>query len=83
MTLSAKRDPRREPHPFRSRSKATRPTSAESSSVGGAAERPPTADPQVVAFEDLAEGQRMVLIRHQGEEYRLSLTKSGKLVLTK
>lgn len=39
--------------------------------------------PSVYRFEELASGQRVVLIRHRGQEYRLTATKAGKLVLNK
>ena len=32
---------------------------------------------------DLLQGQREVIIEHGGEEYRLRLTRQGKLLLTK
>jgi hemin uptake protein HemP len=33
--------------------------------------------------QDLLQGQSLVLIRHQGETYRLQTTRQGKLILTK
>ena len=39
--------------------------------------------PLTYHFEELASGQRIVLIRHHGQEYRLTATKTGKLVLNK
>ena len=41
------------------------------------------ARPSTYHFDDLASGQRIVLIRHHGQEYRLTATKTGKLVLNK
>jgi hemin uptake protein HemP len=36
-----------------------------------------------IASQDLMGGERVILIRHGEEEYRLRLTASGKLILTK
>jgi hypothetical protein len=36
-----------------------------------------------ITSEALMAGQRMILIRHGNEEYRLQVTGSGKLILTK
>jgi hypothetical protein len=36
-----------------------------------------------ISSEELLAGQRMVVIRHGKEEYRLQLTGAGKLILTK
>ena len=41
------------------------------------------AQQKIVAFEDLSGGQKVVLIHFNGQQYRLRLTKSGRLVLTK
>lgn len=43
-------------------------------------ERPPL---RVVASEALFEGAREIIIRHGGEDYRLRLTRVGKLILNK
>jgi hemin uptake protein HemP len=46
-------------------------------------ERPrPAGKPRLQAAALLA-GSREVIIEHAGEEYRLRLTKNGKLILTK
>jgi len=37
----------------------------------------------VVRIEDLMDGQHELTILHAGEEYRLRITKNGKLILTK
>ncbi|MDA8128074.1 MAG: hemin uptake protein HemP [Betaproteobacteria bacterium] len=39
--------------------------------------------PGVVPADSLFQGGQEVLIRHNGEHYRLRITKSGKLILTK
>ena len=43
----------------------------------------PPERPRCVRSEDLLEGRRDVLIQHGKEVYRLSHTRSGKLILTK
>ena len=50
-----------------------------------AAQVPDRADEaiRVISFEDLAEGKRVVVIEHRNQHYRLQLTKSGRLILTK
>jgi hemin uptake protein HemP len=35
-----------------------------------------------ISSDDLLAGERVVLIQHGGEEYRLRLTAGGKLILT-
>jgi hemin uptake protein HemP len=37
----------------------------------------------MIDSEKLFDGQKELIIAHRGEEYRLHLTKSGKLLLTK
>lgn len=45
---------------------------------------PPTnASPRVLSSEALLQGAREVWIEHRGEMYRLRVTSSGKLCLTK
>ena len=36
-----------------------------------------------ITTSQLFQGQRYVVIMHSGQEYRLQITKSGKLILTK
>src|SRR5262249_48693954 len=36
-----------------------------------------------VSTEELMQGQREIVIRHMGENYRLSVTRAGKLILRK
>jgi hemin uptake protein HemP len=36
-----------------------------------------------IASDELLAGQRMIIIRHGREEYRLQVTGTGKLILTK
>ncbi|MDR3394872.1 MAG: hemin uptake protein HemP [Parasulfuritortus sp.] len=43
----------------------------------------PANEPVVVESGCLFGSNRVVVIKHQGEQYRLSLTKQGKLILTK
>lgn len=40
-------------------------------------------DLRIVDSSDLLRGERLVLIRHNGQIYRLQLTRSDKLILTK
>jgi hemin uptake protein HemP len=51
--------------------------------VGRAAEPDPAPAPRVVDSTTLMDGRREILIRHGGEVYRLRLTASNKLILTK
>ncbi len=44
-------------------------------------QRPPL--PEVVSAAALLRDRRELVIEHGGERYRLSLTKNGKLILTK
>ena len=50
-------------------------------------QRPPSGDrpglPETIAADRLFRGQQEVLIRHQGETYRLRITRNGKLILNK
>ncbi len=39
--------------------------------------------PQTVDSQTLLQGRSTLLIHHQGEVYRLQLTRQGKLILTK
>ena len=47
-----------------------------------AEERDP-APRRVVTTEQLLGGAREIAIRHEGQEYRLQITRNGKLILTK
>ena len=38
---------------------------------------------KIISFSDLAGGKKNVFIDFHGQQYRLRLTKSGRLVLTK
>lgn len=42
-----------------------------------------TCPPGVVPADFLFQGSQEILISHKGEHYRLRITKSGKLILTK
>jgi hemin uptake protein HemP len=39
--------------------------------------------PRIIAAERLFEGQREIYIEHDGERYRLRITRRGKLILQK
>jgi len=45
-----------------------------------AAEREP---PRLIRSEELFAGQRIVLIQHAGEQYRLLITRNDRLILQK
>lgn len=45
--------------------------------------RPDDKSPRVFRSEELLRGQKEVQIEHQGEIYRLRLTRNGRLVLYK
>jgi hemin uptake protein HemP len=50
----------------------------------GSSSRPPaTGVVRSITSEALMAGQRMILIRHGNDEYRLQVTGAGKLILTK
>ena len=67
--------------------KQPQPISAESSSTergagrGGRGAAP--AAPLAIRSEDLLQGRGEVRILHNGEQYRLTVTRSGKLILHK
>ncbi len=42
-----------------------------------------TSSPDVLVSSDLLGNSKMIIIRHAGEEYRLSITSKDKLILTK
>jgi hemin uptake protein HemP len=44
---------------------------------------PPEPRPQPLRSEVLLRGRRLVEITHNGETYRLQVTRQGKLILTK
>jgi hemin uptake protein HemP len=43
----------------------------------------PQGEPAIVSSQELLAGQRQLIIRHGREQYRLQLTNSNKLILTK
>jgi hemin uptake protein HemP len=45
--------------------------------------RQPVEDVAVVSSEQLFDGRTEIRVRHRGEEYRLRITRQGKLILTK
>jgi len=40
-------------------------------------------DRLAIRSTDLFQGEKELVIRHRGEEYRLRITRNGKLILTK
>jgi hemin uptake protein HemP len=53
------------------------------SSTGSSSDSAPASGPRVVSSADLLDGSREIIIRHVGEDYRLRLTRAGKLILNK
>ncbi|MGH7153014.1 MAG: hemin uptake protein HemP [Acetobacteraceae bacterium] len=49
----------------------------------GVPSSPKLSSPRAIQSRDLMGNQRMIVIRHGGESYRLQLTRAGKLILTK
>ena len=43
----------------------------------------PGSGPRVISSDELLNGTREIIIRHVGEDYRLRLTRAGKLILNK
>ncbi len=39
--------------------------------------------PRTISSRDLLGGEKLVIIRHEREDYRLQVTATGKLILTK
>ena len=48
-----------------------------------AAAQPAAKVPRTISSRDLMGGARLVIIRHEQEDYRLRVTAAGKLILTK
>jgi hemin uptake protein HemP len=47
------------------------------------ATQPPGKVLRTISSRDLFGGEKLVIIRHEQEDYRLQMTASGKLILTK
>jgi len=43
----------------------------------------PEAAPRMIRSSDLLQGERQIVIEHEGELYRLQLTRNGRLILQK
>ncbi|TWT90538.1 hypothetical protein Mal64_09300 [Pseudobythopirellula maris] len=43
----------------------------------------PPAEPRQIDSTEILRGERAVVIAHSGEQYRLSVTRNGKLILQK
>jgi hemin uptake protein HemP len=50
---------------------------------GPTAVQPAHKMPRTISSRDLFDGQRLVIIRHEQDDYRLQITATGKLILTK
>ena len=44
---------------------------------------PPGGKPRRLKVSEIMEGEREAILEHDGQEYRLRITASGKLILTK
>ena len=44
---------------------------------------PPIPAPPIIKSEDLLKGGQELIITHEGETYRLRITRNNKLILTK
>lgn len=58
-------------------------TGREETSKPGDARPARPSERKVVTTEELLAGAREIAIRHDGQEYRLQVTRNGKLILTK
>jgi hemin uptake protein HemP len=56
---------------------------APSSPPGTRPDTPETAEPRIVSSDELLAGRRQLIIQHGDERYRLLVTRSNKLILTK
>lgn len=45
--------------------------------------QPTSKKPRTILSRDLLGGERLVIIRHEQQDYRLQVTTMGKLILTK
>lgn len=61
----------------------TQPSDAESKPTGLPQPLGPPPGVRVISSRELLQGQREVVIEHQGEYYRLRLTRNDRLVLYK
>lgn len=59
------------------------PTVPSEPSPVGAARHPGLGDVKAVDSADLFAGRNEIRLHHRGEEYRLRITRQGKLILTK
>lgn len=50
---------------------------------GGASSKKIAQTPREIDTDELFRGAKAVIINHEGEPYRLSVTKNGKLILQK
>ncbi|HEV7253386.1 MAG TPA: hemin uptake protein HemP [Mesorhizobium sp.] len=59
------------------------PVAAARSEMRPLAERPASGAPPVFRTEDLFSGASEIRLTHAGAEYRLKITRAGKLILNK
>jgi hemin uptake protein HemP len=48
-----------------------------------AEDRPLAKTPRTIFSRDILRGEKLVIVQHEQEKYRLQVTASGKLILTK
>lgn len=48
-----------------------------------AEDRPPAKTPRTISSREILRGEKLVIVQHEQENYRLQVTASGKLILTK
>ncbi len=58
-------------------------TNPSQSQSDQAAAQPTTKAPRTILSRDLLGSEKLVIIRHKQEDYRLQVTAMGKLILTK
>jgi hemin uptake protein HemP len=46
-------------------------------------DRPPAKTPRTISSREILRGEKLVIVQHEQENYRLQVTASGKLILTK
>ena len=59
------------------------PPSPDRDQLTPAVQPRPDEDVSVIASEELFAGRSEIRVRHRGQEYRLRITRQGKLILTK
>jgi hemin uptake protein HemP len=63
--------------------KSSQDRSAEAMPHARTSSTVPSKPPRTISSRELLRGERLVIVQHEQESYRLQLTASGKLILTK